>query len=125
MKKLIKYLVIVIALLAIDSCYYDSEEDLFPSLNTECNLENISFSATITNIMENRCWSCHSNSNAAAFGNNLKLENYSDVANQFSSVLGAVNHLSGYSPMPKSGSKISSCELNQLKLWNDEGKLNN
>lgn len=125
MKKVLRYFVFFSALLVLNYCYYDSEEDLFPSLNTECNLENISFSATITKILENRCWSCHSNSNAAVFGNNINLENYSDVANQFNSVLGAVNRLPGYSPMPKNGNKISSCELNQMKLWNEGGKLNN
>jgi len=114
-----------IILLSLGACYYDSEEDLFPEINSDCNLENLTFSTDIVSILNNRCWSCHSNSTAASFGANIKLEDYSDVASNFDAVLGSVNHESSYSAMPKNGGKLPSCELQKLEIWNVDGKTNN
>jgi len=107
------------------SCTYDSEEDLFPELYNECDLENISFSNTIVSILQNNCYACHSNANSTEFGSGLKLEDYADVESVFAIVLGAVNHETGFSPMPKNQEKLAKCNLDQLAKWDEEGKLNN
>lgn len=125
MKTYLKAVLFAAIILVVSACYYDSQEDLYPVLNTECNLDNVTFSGDITQILQNRCWSCHSNANAATFGNNIRLQDYSDVSAGFDVILGAVNHQGGFSPMPKNGGKLSSCELNTLAQWNTDGKPEN
>jgi hypothetical protein len=38
---------------------------------------------------------------------------------------GSVSHASGYSPMPKGGNKLNTCQLSQIKKWIDAGSPNN
>lgn len=38
---------------------------------------------------------------------------------------GSVSFTSGYSPMPKGGSKMSTCQLLIIKRWIDAGSPNN
>ena len=112
-------------LVALTACYYDSEEDLFPEINATCNLENLSFSEDITIILNNNCWSCHANANAASFGGNLKLQNYADVVQNIEAIIGAINHAPSYSPMPKNGGKISDCNIQQIETWKVDSLPNN
>ena len=65
---------IVIMVMLVAGCFYDSEEYLFPTLNTQCDTVNITYAASVIPILDNHCLSCHSNSTAAAFGGNIALE---------------------------------------------------
>ncbi len=112
-------------LLVLGSCYYDNEEALYPQLSTGCDTANVTFSNTITTILSNNCYSCHSNATAAVAGNNIRLENYADVKANLSAVIGSVNHSASFSPMPKNGGKLNSCTLSQLDKWNLSGAPNN
>jgi hypothetical protein len=114
----------VIAFLCI-TCYYDNEEYLYPELNTECDTTNVTFSGTISVMLGNYCLSCHSNATAANFGNNIRLEDYSDVKAQNQRVLGSIKHESGFSPMPKSGAKLNECLITQFGIWVKDGTPNN
>jgi uncharacterized membrane protein len=108
-------------------CYYDSEEALYPTISTTCDLTNVTFSASVKPILQASCLSCHSNAKAAGSGGGIKLENYADVVTSANSgrLMGAVNHSSGYSAMPQNGGKLTNCEISQLQKWIDNGKLNN
>jgi hypothetical protein len=126
MKRLIIYFsVITFFLLLFVSCYYDNEEALYPTLNTSCDTINVTFSGVITPILNNNCFSCHSNSTAAGNGNNIPLQNYADVVSRVASVIGSIKHTGSYSPMPKNGGTISSCALSQFEIWIKKGMLNN
>jgi hypothetical protein len=114
-----------IAAVMAGSCYYDNEEYLYPELNTSCDTTSVTFSATIKPLLSDHCWSCHSNSTAAAFGNNIRLENYSDVQSQSTSVLGAIRHEAPLSPMPKGGAKLSDCLIQQFSIWVNDGTPQN
>ncbi|MCF8406141.1 MAG: hypothetical protein K9H58_19520 [Bacteroidales bacterium] len=119
-----KFLIPVIILLTT-ACYYDSEEILFPEVGTDCNLVDLSFSEDITLILNNNCWSCHSNANAASFGGNLKLQNYADIVQNIDALIGSINHNSSYPAMPKNGGKISDCQIQKIETWNTDGLPNN
>ena len=67
MKRLYSPLTIVaIILVLLGSCYYDSEEALYPVINSACDTTNVTFSGTIVSLLANNCLSCHSNATAAA-----------------------------------------------------------
>jgi hypothetical protein len=107
------------------SCYYDSEEALYPQLSTSCDTTNVTYSTTIVSVLNNNCYSCHSNKTAASYGNNIHLENYNDVVGNIDRVLGSVKHTTGFSDMPKNGGKIKDCSITQLDIWVRSGMPNN
>ncbi len=126
MKRLyIPIAIIFIFLLFFVSCYYDNEEALYPTLNTSCDTTNVTYSVTVVSILSNNCYSCHSNNNAAASGNNIRLEDYADVVARSASITGSINHTGSYSPMPKNGGKLKSCSLTQFDIWVRNGMPNN
>jgi len=118
------FLILIIATIA--GCYYDSEERLYPKLSNPCNDSVVTFSGTVTSILQ-PCQSCHSNSNAVGSGSGIKLQNYSDIMIQISNgkLMGSVNHTNGYIPMPNGGGKLPQCEIDQLQKWIDNQSPNN
>jgi len=117
--------IILVVITICASCYYDNEELLYPSIGKSCETNNITFSTTITAILSNSCLSCHSNTTAATSGNNIRLQNYSDVQARAAAISGAVNHTGTYSPMPKNGGKINPCSIIQFDLWVSNGTPDN
>jgi hypothetical protein len=124
-RNIINLSIFSVFLLILVSCYYDNEEVLYPQISTSCDTTNVTFSATVVPIMNNNCYSCHSNKTAASYGNNIRLEYYSDVVSHMDRVTGSVKHLSGFSPMPKTGGSIKTCSINQLDIWVRNGMPNN
>ncbi len=108
-------------------CYYDNEEKLYPPVSSGCDLSNVTFSGSVVPILQASCLGCHSNAQASGSGGGIRLENYSDVLTwaKNGSLMGTVNHATGYSAMPKGGGKLSDCEIRQLQTWIDKGTLNN
>lgn len=116
---------LVIFLSFFVSCYYDSEEALYPTLSSACDTTNVTFNGTIVTILANNCYSCHSNATAAAAGNNIRLEDYADVSARATSIAGSVKHTGSYSPMPKNGGMIKACSITQFDIWVTNGLPNN
>ena len=107
------------------SCYYDNEENLYPVISNTCDTTNVTFSGTISVMLNSNCYSCHSNTTAASFGNNIRLQDYSDVKAQDQRVLGSIKQDSGFSPMPKGGAKLNDCLITQFDIWVKHGSPNN
>ncbi len=103
------------------SCYYDKEELLYPAVSAGCDTTNVTFTRTIYPVLSDYCFGCHSNANAAAFGNNIRLETYNDVVAELPRVTGALAHQPGYSAMPKNSAPLSDCVLTQFALWKNNG----
>jgi hypothetical protein len=122
-----RYLFLFLILLLASSCYYDSEEYLFPQISQTCDTTNVSFTNSVQPVLENNCYSCHSNNTAAQFGNNIKLEDYDDVKLRVDDgrLLGSILHEGGYSPMPKGGSMLDDCSVELMTIWIDNGAPNN
>jgi len=43
------------------------------------------------------------------------------AAVSFGRISGAINHTMGFSPMPKGGSKLDQCSIDQIDAWLDDG----
>ena len=119
MKKFL-LLLVLLAPLVVQSCYYDSEESLYPTLSTTCDTVNITFSKNIVPIMSSNCYGCHSNANAPAFGNSISLEDYTDVVDAYDKLYASITHQSS-KPMPKNSAQLSSCALRQFAIWRQNG----
>jgi hypothetical protein len=126
MKRLVPaYVTFVTILLFSASCYYDSEEALYPSLNSSCDTTNVTFSAKIVPILANNCLSCHSNSTAASAGNNIRLQDYVDVKARTTAIAGSIKHSGTFSPMPKNGGKLNNCSIKLVDIWIRNGAPDN
>lgn len=118
---------VFVFLLMISGCYYDSEEFLYPEINNQCDTSNVTFGETIQPVLSQYCYSCHSNSAAAAYGGNIKLEDYNDVKVYADNgrLLGALQHDPGYSAMPKGAAKLDDCTLSLFSIWIEDGAPDN
>ncbi len=115
-------LLTVLCVVIITSCTYDSREEV-ESLVT-CDTTNVTLSLTILPILNNNCIVCHSGASPAG---GLDYENYSDlfsVAND-GRLVGAINHLDGFEPMPRFAPKLPACEIMKIEKWVNDGALNN
>jgi hypothetical protein len=116
------FLIITISLL-FSSCYYDSEEDLYP--NAPCNVGiNVSYANQIKPIIENKCISCHRQATQNG-GINLEGHGQMKIYINNGSLIGSIKHLAGYSKMPVSSPKLSDCNILKIEKWIAEGALNN
>ena len=68
-KTLFKLLTFAAFLLLLQSCYYDSVEELYPN-PVECDTTNVSYATDVWPIIESNCVVCHS---GAAPSGNIKL----------------------------------------------------
>ena len=93
--------------------------------NSACDTSAaVTFSTGIVPILSTKCTGCHGGTNPQG-GINLSL--YAGVKTTVDNgkLWGSVNHLAGYSPMPKNGSKLSECEIGKIKKWIGAGSPNN
>lgn len=126
MKKFYKYLLFAGLMTAgAASCYYDSEEGLYPTLSQSCDTTNVTYSGSVVPILSNNCLSCHSTAMAPSAGGNIALDTYANVSANAASISSAINQTGGLSPMPKNGTKLKACLITTFDIWVRKGKLNN
>lgn len=94
------------------------------SCSNSCDSNVFSFNGAVRPIITSKCQGCHSGSNPQG---GIDLASYTTIkANVDNGKLwGTINHLAGYSPMPKNGSKLSPCEINQFQKWIAAGAPDN
>lgn len=92
--------------------------------DVECDSLNVTYSATVWPIIQNRCYGCHSGGSPSG---GISLENHANLVALANSgqLMGAIRHDQGYSPMPKNGAKLSDCNISQIQKWINDGTPNN
>jgi hypothetical protein len=90
-----------------------------------CDTANVTYSGTISTILQNNCTGCHSGS--APSGGGIDLSKYANVLVQANNgkLWGDVSHSTGYNAMPLGGSSLSACDLNMISSWIKKGAPNN
>ncbi len=130
-KNLWVYPIILFFILSFQYCSKSDDPKVVnnPTPTDECDLTNVTFSGTVVNILSSDCTSCHSASNPSG---GIRLDDYASVKAQASiaagtsgSLMGAISHTAGNSPMPKNGSKLSDCKISQINKWIQNGMPNN
>jgi len=107
----------------LNGCYYDVEEELYPD-SFICNIDSVSYNIEVLPIIQFQCYQCH---NAASNFGNVNLEGHSNI-NVYADngkLMGAINHESGFSPMPKNQSQLGVCDLETINKWILDGAPNN
>ena len=89
-----------------------------------CDTAIFTYSGAVSPLMNTYCKGCH---NPASLGGGIDLSTYSTVKIQTlnGKLIGSITHASGFSPMPTGGSKLSACQIIQVKKWIAAGTLNN
>jgi mono/diheme cytochrome c family protein len=84
---------------------------------TVCDSVNVTFPGTIWPIFQANCIGCHNS--ASSNNGSIDLNKYEDIARIASSgqLMGAIEHKTGYSAMPKNGLKLSVCAIAQIRRW--------
>ena len=107
--------------LVLGGCYYDNEEDLYLG-SSPCDTTNVTYAASIAPIFAGYCNSCHSGSSPSG---NIKTDSYASVTANITRIHGAINHQSGFLPMPQNGGSLLSCDLTKIDIWIRQGMPNN
>jgi ribosomal protein S16 len=91
--------------------------------NCACDPTKFTYAAIVQPIMTNQCVGCHK---PGSLSGNIDLSTYSAVKSQTDNgkLLGSITHAVGYSPMPQ-GTKLSDCQITQIKNWISAGAPNN
>lgn len=108
---------------SISSCYYDIQEELHPGFVT-CDTSFATYSNKVNTILRTKCIVCHSAINLSA-GINLETYAGTQAVAQNGKLLGSVEHVTGFKPMPQNSGKLSDCDIKTLKVWVNSGSLNN
>jgi hypothetical protein len=115
--------IILIMTVMISSCYYDSEEDLYPSASCQAGT-NLSYKTHIEPILINSCYTCHSK---ATQNGSVNIEGHAQLKIYLANgrFIGSIKHLSGFSQMPQGAPQLPACNILKIEKWIAEGALNN
>ncbi len=116
MKHTAKTLLLVAVTLYFSSCYYDSEEYLYPLSDIDCDTLDVTYANFVSNLLATNCNSCHSAS--APSGNIITADrNNLQIIIDNGKLEGSLNHLPGFSPMPKGQNQLPACDLAKINAW--------
>ena len=89
-----------------------------------CDASLFTFSGRVKPIIDSWCIGCHSATNS---GGGYDLSSYSGVVHSISNnkLLGSLQHLSGFSAMPKNAGALSDCDITAINKWITAGNPNN
>ena len=103
------------------ACYYDNRTELYGDDAANCDTVALQYSADVLQILQNNCYSCHSQSSNIAgfpFDTYNQLKSYADNG----TLVNRINSVS--SPMPPSG-LMSLCDRLKIEAWVRDGAKNN
>ena len=120
------------ALIILAGCYNDKADQLYPEPTAggggnTCDTTTMSFATDIKPIMDQYCAtaSCHNSSVMAGTYDFSKHSEVKRAAVTTNRLLGAINHQTGFSPMPSAMPKLSDCNINKITAWVNQGTLDN
>lgn len=89
-----------------------------------CDTDNVTFSATVQPIIDQKCKGCHSGNQPSG---GLALTTYDQIkaTGATGKLAGVINWQNGYVQMPKDASKLPNCDIEKILKWIDDGMPNN
>lgn len=127
------FLTMFVVIFGLEQCSKSDDTNVIPDPDPDpmpvCDLSNVTFSGTVWPIINTNCTSCHSGASPNA---EVRLESYETIKFQASipagnagSLLGAISHSSGNTPMPKDAAKLDNCTISKISKWIQNGMPNN
>ena len=110
--------------ISFTACYYDTEEELYPTVINNCDSVKGSYSLEVEPLISSQCRSCH---NSSFSSGGVNLEGYDNVKQSAltGTLLESIQHEAGVSPMPQGRPKLDDCTLKAVESWKNMGAPNN
>ncbi len=102
----------------ISSCYYDNEEELYPTV-TECSTDSLTYDANIATIINSKCATpaCHGGTQSP------NLSDYNSVNTSKDRI--KTRAVDQKTMPPLSSNALNDCEIKQLEAWINNGAPQN
>lgn len=102
-------------------CRYDVKPNL------PCDTSNVTYSGTVSGIIQSYgCLAppCHGSAGGQA---GFSLSGYPALKAKVTDgrLFGAINHFSGFIPMPQNEGKMDPCDIDKIRAWIDQGAPDN
>ena len=123
--KLVFSLALWMVLATVSGCYYDNEEYLYG--NIPCDATGVTYTLTVVPILSTNCYSCHATATGNASGGGIIIDTYAKLMPYVTNgkLVGSITHAGGYSPMPKSATKLNNCDIQKIQAWISSGAPEN
>jgi hypothetical protein len=117
----------LLILILLSTCFYDSEEYLFPKINNQCDTNGTVHFTTVDTVLQSNCLGCHDKSSK------VNLDGYKYVypyAKDFSKnplipiLQGVIRRHSGFKPMPPDV-VLDTCSIRKIEIWIEQGAIDN
>jgi hypothetical protein len=121
-------IILFLGIFLFSACYYDKKDQVYPQVVVAtCDTSNITYSVTVTNILNTSCNNCHGTASANISGGGILLSTYASVKPYITNgkLINSILQNGQASPMPKNMAKLDQCTINKLTLWVNKGALNN
>ncbi len=120
----------LLIMILLSTCYYDSQEYLFPKINNQCDTTGTILFSSVDSVLQNSCVSCHNLSSASG---GINLDGYSNVypyaitlRNNTPILQGVIRRMSGFTPMPELPSPaLDECSIRKIEMWIEQGAQQN
>ncbi|MBL7938726.1 MAG: hypothetical protein JNL43_05140 [Flavobacteriales bacterium] len=89
-----------------------------------CDTLNVTYSGTIRPVIQARCQGCHSGGTPQG-GLDFTSWNVLNAVAQDGRLAGSIQHLPGYTAMPRNAPALPDCRVRQFLLWIGSGSPNN
>jgi hypothetical protein len=122
----------LVIMILLSTCYYDSQEYLFPTIG-QCDTTGTIHFTSVDTVLQSNCVTCHNKSvhqggvildgyeNVHFWATTPKLEN-----DTTSFLLGAVRKMNGFTPMPEPPlPSLDKCSIRKIEMWIEQGALDN
>ncbi|MBL7718031.1 MAG: hypothetical protein JNL72_04285 [Flavipsychrobacter sp.] len=117
------------AIILVAGCYNDKADQLYPEPpagGNACDTAAVSYATAVKPVIKQYCTDpgCHSGSGTTG---SYLLNTYEGVklSADNNRLLGAIRHDNGFVAMPAGMAKLTSCDINKITAWVNQGKQNN
>lgn len=122
---IILFSTLVIMILA-STCYYDSQEYLFPQINNQCDSTGTIPYARVDSVLQANCMTCHdapSPSSGLDLSTYDKVRPYAITKRGVTPILqGAIRQMSDFQAMPQPPNPVLDiCGIRIIELWIEQG----
>ena len=119
----------LLILILVSTCYYDSQEYLFPQINTGCDSTGTIPYARVDSVIKANCLNCH---DGPSSGSGIDLTDYTIVHSYATTIIKGTPVLQGdirrmvpdFNPMPKDAA-LDICGIRIIELWIEQGAQQN
>jgi hypothetical protein len=124
------FFLITLLTLMINSCSKANEEALKDQSGispSNCDTVGMQYTADILPILKANCYKCHSADTYQSSGSQLNYEDFAVLKAEIQNgdLLNAIEHTGSVTPMPLNLPALTSCDINKIKDWINNGIQNN